>query len=167
MVTLRLPKQRTIQVPASLFKRFLAMIIDLFIINLVIVTPFRGNLIAKIPTTEFTESLKYLTENPGITNSLYSMMIAIFFMIFLYFVIFDVKLGQTPGKMLLKIYSISEIPKQPLGLWNSLLRNLGILLIPLFFPIIFIDIGIAFFNKDKKRGFEILSHSKTIENIGV
>ena len=65
---LNLPKQRTIEVPTSLFKRFLAMVVDLFIINLVIITPFRSKMTIGLPEGTFTETYEFILTNPGMLD---------------------------------------------------------------------------------------------------
>ena len=45
--SLKLPKKKKVQMPASLLKRLLAIIVDFIIINLIILTPFRNKLMPK------------------------------------------------------------------------------------------------------------------------
>lgn len=163
MKSLKLPKQRTIQLPAGLFRRTLAFIVDLFIINLVIVSPFRKKLMSLIPEANYMDTYSFIMENPTVTHSIYQIFIIMILLTFLYYVIFEWKLSQTPGKMLLKIFTISE--NKTLTFWQSVVRNLDVLTPLLFFPIILFDLGYAIFNNEKKRFLEKLSKTKSIMKV--
>ena len=71
MKSLNLPKQRVYETPAGLIKRFFAFMIDLFIINLIIIMPFKNKLLSQIPESSITETIDLLNRNPEIIMNLY------------------------------------------------------------------------------------------------
>jgi len=158
---LKLPKQKTFTGPAFAWKRVLAFLIDLLIINFIILFPFRKLFREIMPTAlSFKETFNFV--NTSELNSLI-LTISIFasILMMLYFIILEGKIGQSIGKILTNVYVVSEIKE--LKFWQLLVRNL--FLIP-FFPFILlwvIDPIFMFFTKDKKRLSEILSKTKVIE----
>lgn len=95
--------------PASIFKRVLAFITDIIIISFVIATPFRILIINLIPSNiNFLELQSYLKSNLILTNQINFLFILIGIISVFYFSYFEYKIQQTPGKMLFKIYTISE-----------------------------------------------------------
>ena len=164
MKSLKLPKQKTYEVPGGMFKRFLAFVIDLIIVNIVIISPFRGRLMSYIPETSPTDTYEFLMTNPGIAQDITGMIVIILLFSFLYFVLFDWKLNQTVGKMILKVFVVNEMArKKPITFWQSVVRNAELWLFLIFFPLILIDFIYAFFNKKKQRLAELLSKTSTIE----
>lgn len=122
---LNLPQQRTGNTDASIWRRAGALIIDLLIVNLVIISPFQKVFTKMIdPELSLTETMNQLqgTVNP----ILYWALIFIVMLTLTYFTIFQLKLKQTPGMMILKLKV-----KGKLTTWKTILRNLY--LIP-FFP---------------------------------
>jgi hypothetical protein len=99
---LRLPKERTFTGPALVWKRLLAFVADLLIINLIIFFPFRRIIQRAVPEfSSYSEAYSFLSSNQSYTATLtiVSLIMALFAL--LYFVLIEYKLGQTPGKMLL------------------------------------------------------------------
>ena len=161
MKSLKLPKQRTIKLAPGYIRRLLAAIIDLIIINWIIINPLTRNALKNIPVTEFSETYEFILNNPYVSQSLYNIFILIVILSLGYFALFEWKLGQTPGKMLMKIYVILEKGKKPFTFWQAVIRNLHII-IYLFMPLVLIDMIYLFFNKDQQRFFEKLSKTKSI-----
>jgi len=127
MVDLKLPKERLIIANASIWKRFISFLVDLLIIQVVIFWPFSGAIESKIPmSTDFTGNYNFLTSNPGIIQQLYLVFGVVFILIFAYFVIFEYKLAQTPGKMLMNLYLVPIDKKEKLTLMKVIIRNVAV-----------------------------------------
>jgi uncharacterized RDD family membrane protein YckC len=188
---LKLPDSRKYHGPAPIHKRIFALIIDLLIVNFIIVTPFTG-IVAKLFPDRNQITYEFLMSNQEVAAVLYLVLFFISLLILLYFVLFETKMGQTIGKMILNIYVV-KIPQSSVSdslsllsspgqkirfkainlndesskidLLSALLRNL--IVIP-FFPFIalwIIDPFYMFFNKRGQRFLEILSSTVTIEYV--
>ena len=159
---LNLPKQRTFIGPALFWKRSLAFLADLLLINLVIFFPFRRIIQKLLPApTSYSETYNYLISNATYTKTLTLVSITMSLLAILYFALMEYKLQQTPGKMLFNISVVSDIKK--LSFWQCLVRSL--LIIPIF-PFILlwvIDPLFIIFTKTNQRLSEILSKTKTVE----
>ena len=113
-------------IPASYWKRFIALIIDITIINIFLVFPFRKFFIDKLPqTSSFTDAMAYFESNPEITGSLSFIIFIISFFAWIYLTVSEWKLNATAGDMLMKIRIKSNSSKE-LRLWQASLRNLFI-----------------------------------------
>ena len=127
MVDLKLPKKRSMLSKASPWKRIFSFIIDILIINIFIIGPFTAVLQTSLPTsTDFMENYNFLYSNPEIINSLYMVFVVIFILIFVYFVLFEYKLRQTPGKMVFNLYLTPMKKKEEVKILQIILRNLAV-----------------------------------------
>lgn len=106
---------------ATFWRRALAFIFDLLLINLVIAWPFQSAL--------QQYALKELTLESVLPAQAYFIVVMIFILALLYFTFLEYYIGQTPGQMLMSIESIA-IDGQ-MTFWKALGRNIFIL--P-FFP---------------------------------
>lgn len=102
------------KIPASFIKRVIAYILDMILVSIIVITPFKINFKQNI------SNLNYLfTINTG-KIVLISIIIAV--LIILYFAIFEYLLAQTIGKMIMNIEVISGFKE--LKFSQALLRNL-------------------------------------------
>lgn len=162
MAALKLPKQKTIEGPASIIKRTLAFIIDILLINIVIMFPFR-DFFSSIPTENlsFAEAFTYLNspefQSTTILLSIFSSILSI-----MYFMILEGKYRQSVGKILMKLRIKSNTKEL------TFLQNLGrnMYLIPIFPFIILwiIDPMFILFTKERKRLSEIISKTEVVQN---
>src|SRR3989338_6235526 len=128
--SIKLPKQRTMEGPAQIWKRALALMADLLIINLAVIFPFRKIVQGMIPeTASFKEAYNFLQTDTELASAVFAVTIWMAVLALLYLTIMEYKLQQTVGKILLNIYVKSETKR--LSFWQCLLRNLFIM--P-FFP---------------------------------
>lgn len=149
----------------GVWKRLLAFLIDLMVINLVIIYPFRSIFIKYFSGLTLTQSLN--SNNITIPSDAYFAMLIISVLALLYFTFFDYYLGQTPGKMLLKIKTISlaETSKSTSGIngismSKALLRNCFILPFFPFYVFWFIEpIYLAFY---KETLLEKITDTRTV-----
>lgn len=166
MKKLNLPKEKTFTGPASVWKRAFAFVVDLLVINLIILFPFRRLFQKIIPkSASFTETYNFLNQNSGFSAAISSLTIIVALLSILYFYFLEKRLHQSIGKMLFNIYVVSD-NKEIKG-WQLLVRN--IFLIPVF-PFILLwvlDPIFLFFTKTNQRLSEILSKTKVIENYAI
>ncbi|MBN2367730.1 RDD family protein [Candidatus Woesearchaeota archaeon] len=166
MVDLNLPGQRTMLTPAPVWKRVLAFIADLLVIQLVIFSPFSASLSGSLPSSDnIMENYRYLAEQSDMMSQITMMILFMFGLMFAYFFLFDLKLGQTPGKMLFKLYVVPMIKKDSLTIWRLISRNLAIL--PVFpFTLLWI-IDPLYMVFSGKRLSDILTKTLVVEEISI
>ena len=157
-----IPKERTFVGPALIWKRIAAFFIDLMIINFVVLLPFKSLFRGIIPADySFSEAYGLLSASANYTSFITLVSFMMSMLIILYFLMMEGKMGQTIGKMLMKIYVVSE--NNAMGKWHMLVRNL--VFIPVFpFVLLWVlDPLFMFFTKTNQRLTEILSKTKVVE----
>ena len=154
------PNKKTIFAQASILKRAAAFFIDLLIINVIVLFPFDSVFEKFIPNDSFSETFEFLSGNADSTP-IKAIIISASIVTILYFVIFEKKLKQTPGKMLFKLYV--EGQGKDLKYWQLFARS--VFLIPSFpFVLLWlIDPIVMLFTKENQRLSEILSRTKVVE----
>lgn len=161
MPRLNLPKERIFVGPAMMWKRVVAFAIDMLIIILIILFPFRKALSSIVPENySFAETYKLLSSVEN-TSYLLTVYFAASLLMFLYFYMMETKMSQTIGKRLMNIYVTAD--NNHLKIWQVLVRNL--LFIPIF-PfdlLVILDPLFMFFTKTNQRLSEILSKTKVVE----
>ncbi|MDP3764912.1 MAG: RDD family protein [Nanoarchaeota archaeon] len=185
MKMLNLPKEKTFIGPALIWKRIAAFFIDMAIINLVVLFPFRSLFKNIIPKDySFSEAYKFLSTSTDYTRFISSVSLVISILVILYFLMLERKTAQTIGKMLMKIYVVdarendmkvslrfltsnsssrSTSDADNLKTWQLLIRNL--VFIPIFpFVLLWaVDPLFMFFTKTNQRLTEILSRTRVVE----
>jgi uncharacterized RDD family membrane protein YckC len=154
-------KRKAIVQQASVLKRLIAFIIDLFIINTIILFPFKKALEELIPSQSFSKTFEFVN-NMNNSTSLTIIIVAISFVIILYFMILEKNLNQTPGKMLFNLYVTSQT--KDLKYWQLFVRSMFLILLFPFILLLFIDPIVMIFSKEKQRLSEILSKTKVVEH---
>src|SRR3989344_6913912 len=162
MARLKLPKKKTFTGPALIWKRIAAFLIDMAIINLFVLFPFRKLFDSIVPKNySFSESYKFLSTSADFTGFISSVSFIMSIFIILYFYLVEKKMQQTIGKAIMKIYIVSD--NIELKKWQLLVRN--IVFIPLF-PFILLwlaDPLFMLFNKSNQRLSEILSRTRVVQ----
>lgn len=151
---------------ASVLKRIIAFIADLFIVNMVILFPFKRIFDDIIPdTSSFSETLDLLSANAEYSASITIIVLSASILTILYFMAMEKKFGQTPGKMLFNLYVVSQAKK--MRYWQLFVRSM--FLIPIFpFVLLWvIDPIVMLFTKENQRLSEILSRTKVVEKYKV
>lgn len=165
MAKLNLPKERVFVGPALVWKRVAAFVIDMLLINLIILFPFRGLLEGILPKSYSFSEASRLLGSSDYTGFLTSVSLVISLLMIMYFYLMERKMSQTIGKMLMKVYvTASDNGSKDLKAWQLLARN--IVFIPLF-PFILLwvlDPLFMFFTKTNQRLSEILSKTRVVEN---
>ena len=129
MKRLNIPKERVFIGPALLWKRIAAFFVDMIIINLVVLFPFRSLFQDIVPKDySFSEAYKFLSTSTNYTGFITSVSFIMSILIILYFLMLEGKMNQTIGKALMGVYVISD--SSTLKSWQLLTRNL--VFIPIF-----------------------------------
>jgi uncharacterized RDD family membrane protein YckC len=166
MKNISLKVGKTFFAQASVLKRLIAFIIDLLIINLVILLPFKRIFERMIPeTSSFSETLDFLSSNAELSSSITIIVLAVAFLTILYFMILGKKLNQTPGKMLFNLYVKSKT--KDLKYWQLFVRSMFLIPVFPFVLLWIIDPLVMLFTKENQRLSEILSKTKTVEKYKV
>ncbi|MBS3136467.1 RDD family protein [Candidatus Woesearchaeota archaeon] len=161
MPKLKLPKEPTYTGPAAIWKRALAFAIDMVILDIVIGSPFRKFFTSNLPQAGFTETLDYLTANPEAATAISAATGFIGILSLLYFAILESRLGQTVGKMLMKIKVHSDSGK--IGFMAAAARSMYFIFIFPFILLWVLDPLFLIFTKENRRLSEIISKTKTVE----
>ena len=147
---------------ASVLKRIIAFFIDILIINFIILFPFKKIFYNVIPDTEsFSETMNFLSSNTEYNTFVTIIMLLVAVLAFLYFVILEKKLGQTPGKMLFNLYVKSQTKN--LNYWQLFVRSMFLIPVFPFVLLWIIDPIVMLFTKENQRLSEILSKTKVVE----
>lgn len=159
---LNLPGERTFVGPALVWKRLLAFLTDLLIINLTLFFPFKKIIQKSIPEfSSYSEAYTFLASNQSYTHTLTIVSLVMSLFAILYFALLEYRIQQTPGKMLFNISVVSEAKE--IGFWQCAARSLFIIPIFPFFLLWVIDPLFMFFTKTNQRLSEILSKTRTVE----
>ncbi|MDO8480951.1 MAG: RDD family protein [Nanoarchaeota archaeon] len=156
-MSLNLPQERVFAASPPLWKRFVAFLADLFILDAVIGSPFQR--VVPAMTGGFGDTMEFLNARPDIAVSLSLVMLAYGLLAVLYFSILEYRLGATPGKMLFGISVRGEEQRFS----PYILRNLPMLLIFPFFILLFIDVVYILVRKDSRRLSELISRTSTVQ----
>ena len=162
MKLLNLPKEKTYTGPAMIWKRIAAFFIDVMILNIFVLFPFRS-LFQKIIPKEysFSEALKLLGTSADFSGFLTSLSFTIAVLMIMYFYLLEKKLGQTIGKYIMKIYVVSD--NNELKAWHVLVRNTVFIPVFPFILLWILDPLFMFLTKTNQRLTEILSKTKVVE----
>ncbi len=111
----------------SLWRRGFAFVIDIFIVNLLVSLPFRNKineLVGDMGDKGILETYNYISgiSSAELNQLLFIISIISVFATYIYFVALEYKLGQTLGKMIVKIMVKSDEKK--LRLRQILIRNI-------------------------------------------
>ena len=159
---INIPTQRLFIGPASHIKRLLAFLLDIVIINFVLLWPFEKLLTSLVPS-----NTTFLFQTTTISVPLLITMFAIGIVMLLYFTLFELAIGQTPGKILFDLYVVSTNIKDKkeikLTFGQIITRNLFIIPVFPFFLLILIDPIFALFNVNNQRFLEIVSHTIVVQ----
>ncbi|HLC46992.1 MAG TPA: RDD family protein [Candidatus Nanoarchaeia archaeon] len=161
---LGIPGRREVITPARIWKRLAAFITDLAFIELVLFFPLRP-LTQRIMVDADLKSLLSMISSENIPSAMIALSLAMASLSFLYFVMLELMMGQTVGKLLFHI-SVTHIDgKSKLLAWQCIVRAL--LIIPVFpFVLLWVfDPLFALFNANRQRLLESLSRTRTVERI--
>lgn len=160
---LDLPAERIVAVPAPFIRRISAVLIDLILLYWIILIPFERIIAGMIPSgISYSDAFLYLQQNPALLD-LMLIVIGIFSLLsWLYFSILEYKLGATAGKLLMRIRVSGQKKDESPTLPQSILRNMIIIFLYIFWPVVVIDALVALFNHHRQRATEMFSRTRTI-----
>jgi uncharacterized RDD family membrane protein YckC len=164
---LKLPEKRVFLGPANLWKRILAFIVDILILDFLVLGLF-NNVAEKMlgGTADVMAAYRILQGNTSQMQALTMIFVIVVMLVMAYFVLLQYAVGQTIGCMLLNIYVVTPLGEKDFsrpGFGQCLLRN--IFMIPTI-PFIFLwvlDPLYFFFGKKSQRLTEWLSRTRVIE----
>jgi len=144
---------------AALWKRVLAYLVDSFIVNFVVLFPFKNyyselNSILSVENlidAGFLDQIRVIAPKFFLISSIAAILTV------LYWALLEYYLKQSVGKILLRI-KVSSM-KKTLKFWQCLVRNIS----KCSMLVLFIDFIFVFFNKNNQRLFEKMSDTKVIE----
>jgi len=157
-------KLKVSSIPASLWRRALAYIIDIFVIQIVIIFPFQK--VLKELGGDFAEkgvfqTYSYILSNPDYMQAILPKLFMIFAVVstlsVLYWSILEFKIGQSVGKILLNIYVKSQ--KKELTFGQCFLRSVTKIST---FPLI-LDTLYLLLSRGNQRFFEKISKTFVVE----
>ncbi|MFH1063771.1 MAG: RDD family protein [Candidatus Woesearchaeota archaeon] len=167
MVNLNLPEKRAFVGPASLWKRIVAFMLDLFLIDLFITGFFRDittHLVGS--TTGLVATYAFLNDSTAVVTSLTMILIMILSLAIAYFVLMQYIAGQTIGCMLVNIHVVKQGSDKDLlkpGLWQCILRNIFIIPTVPFILLWVADPVYYFLTRKGQRLTEMASNTKVVE----
>lgn len=142
--------------PAQIWKRIVAFLIDMLLINVFVIMSFSPYILKAINPNTYEI-------NPGFGG----LFLAIGLLILAYFSILEYLIAQTPGKILMNLYVIS-LDGKLLTMKQTILRSLFLVPIFPFYYLITMDPIFMLFNKNFQRLTEFFGKTIIIQqyNIG-
>jgi len=157
---LNLPGQKSVIQSAKTWKRFVAFLIDLLILDFVIVGSFKSILL-KLSGVQ-SSNISTLFKTPANLEALVTLFVFLSFFCLLYFSLLEYVLGQTIGKMLMNLHTVDDNHQKP-KLWQCIVRSIFIIPIAPFYFLWVLDPIFMFFSAKKQRLTEYLTKTHTIE----
>ena len=156
-------KMKKIIMTAPTWKRLIAFFIDYIILDAFVLFPFNKLMNQFFGTANFRDIMNFVSSNSNAGMILWtSFIMSIIAMA--YFVILEMKFGQTIGKMIMKIFVIDVDKKKvdELPFPKAFMRCLGVVFM-LIFPVVpIVDFGSVYFNQEGQRFLEKWSRTKTV-----
>ena len=161
MKRLNLPKEKVFIGPALLWKRIGAFLIDMMILVVFVMYPFRKLFERILPSNYSFSEMFNLLGSVQYTGYLVSIYLAYSILILMYFYFLEKKMGQTIGKKIMNIYVVSDTDN--LKRWQFFVRNLVFIPVFPFDLLVLADPLFMIFTKTNQRLSEILSRTKVVE----
>ncbi len=160
---LDLPARRMFTGPATIWKRALSFMFDIFIIDFFMLTYFRDLILSLVGQQEDAFSIYRMLEGNTAQLEILTTIFLLFATLALaYFVLSQYMIGQTAGQMLFNIKVVSDMEENP-GLWKCLLRNIFIIPSVPFIFLWVIDPLYLVFARNGQRLTEWISGTKVVE----
>ena len=143
-------------------RRLLAFALDLFLIDILILSAFNEVFLKLIPVKSVSSAFTLLQSNQALANTLYGIFLLVVLLSFAYFVLCQYMIGQTLGSMIMRfrVIPITRTKSKskhinqsnPPLLWQCFVRNLFV--IPVFpFILLWIADPLYFFLAKKNIRF--------------
>lgn len=146
--------------PAKMWKRAGAYILDILILQIVVVFPFKKNLKGiTIENTDISYLQNLINNNPDIITSILLVSLSILMLSILYFSALEFYTRQSLGKMLFQIRVMSKT--KDLKFWQCLIRNIS----KPTTLLLFIDVLYLIFKHQNQRYLEKISNTIVVEEV--
>lgn len=160
--SLNLPKQRAFIGPALVWKRIVAFVIDIIVIEFVFLFPFQALMKKMVPESlTYSEAYNILNSNTEYMAIFSVIIFIISILAIAYFAILEYRFGQSIGKILMNIKVVGK--NKRLAFWQCICRSLFLLPVFPFFLLWVIDPLYLFFNKSSQRLSEVLTKTRVVE----
>lgn len=156
-------QERKVQGPALFYKKFLAFLLDLIILEVIVVAPFKSLIESILPISSWSATLSYINSNSAALSSLSFVIFIIGLLGLLYFAVLEYKIGQTFGMMAMNIFVKPTEKKKELKFWHCMARNLFMLPIFPFILLWVVEPIYLFFSKSNQRFTESLTNTALYE----
>lgn len=148
------------QNPAALWKRVIAYLIDVLIVNFVIIFPFR-KMTQLNSGSSFSDTYSYLSSAPGLSYKLFLVFLAIGVLTILYWAVFEYRLMQSIGKMVMHI-SVRSVSGK-LSFRSAIIRNIS----KVSSPFLALDVIYMLYKRSNQRYFEVVSGTEVVEGVNL
>lgn len=152
-----LPKQSIFKGEPTLFRRFIAFVLDILLLNIIVISPF-GSIFARMQQPSLVEQYQFLLTNPEGMHTVIPILIFIGIMMVLYFAVFEYFWRQTLGKMIMHLYVESD--QNRLTFFQCIIRNME--LIPFFPFYVLLIVDPLFLAFGRERLSEKISRTRVI-----
>lgn len=148
------------QIAAPIWRRTLAFLIDMMLVEIFLVSPFWA-LIKKSTAGEgFTDTMTFLAAHPNAVVSLNIITLYIALVVMAYFTILEYIMGQTIGMILLRLKAISLHVHS--HWWQFVIRNLFLVPIFPFVLLALVEPLYLLWKRGEYRVLEQLSNTRTV-----
>ena len=167
MTELNLPQRHVFIGPAQIWKRLLALLVDLAVLDFFVFSFFTD--VSKIllgDSADIMVTYRMLQENTSRTSAIVMVMAIVIMLAFVYFVLLQYATGQTVGMMLLNLQVVFQVGEKEFSMpsfWQCLIRNMFLIPAMPFILLWIIDPLYLFFTKKNQRLTEWLSQTRVIE----
>ncbi len=165
MARLSLPTQRITTVPASLFRRFLAFLLDLLVLDLVVAGPFRGVFVGIFGKQELRDVMAVMEADLWTSFLAQMLLLMLGLLVLLYFMILEFTVGQTLGKRVFRM-RVQDDSKQK-KIWHYIVRSLFVIPVFPFVILWIVDAIHMLFSIEGRRWTEKLSKTRVVQDIAV
>ena len=156
------------EVNAPIVDKLLAFVIDMLIIIPSIIVPLSflmRNIAGEVRTYE--DMLRVMDTNPDLMTRMLVVSVITILLIMFYFVVFEYRLGSTPGKRLLHLKVKSD--RKQLKLWQALVRNMELLVLLISnivtLALVAVDVFSQFGQPERRRILERWSKTRVVKVI--
>ena len=149
MNPLNLPKKRLFENSASIWKRILAYLIDMMLINIIIIDRFKDHF-NELSSLDFTQIITFVNTNQELIAQIATIEAVISVLILFYFIIFEYKFERTPGKMIMKFFVKDKTKKKAqLTFQQVFIRSIFKIPFSIFGLLMFVDVVHYMFRKER------------------
>lgn len=167
MANLNLPEKRIFIGTATLWKRMLAFVVDILVLDFLVIGVFK-EIVEKIlgSSGSVWSTYQMLEDNSSQLQALSLLFTIIVLLSLSYFVLLQYAIGQTLGCMLFNLHVVMYTSGKELvrpGFWQCVLRNLFLIPTIPFIILWVVEPVYFFFAKKGQRMTEFLSKTRVVE----